>query len=235
MPWSFCPHCGGSLEQQGSAQAPYAPYAQRQAPPAPAAVQQGPYNQVAYWKKLVTAGSTSSPGELVQEAVRQARAWAATAQAAPGGFTSIVHLILDRPATPRGGILLQAVESAGRIGTPTEEKRQQLEGLGYLFNDDGTLFSIDEVPVGLAYQALLYWGGDKQHKRWHMSEPIEVNPSRHGDPCFMDDNMIAFRAKWTDLERLQEALDSLTKTLSVGFSGRPAGNVTMLDLYWKLG
>ena len=83
---------------------------------------------------------------------------------------------------------------------------ERLTQLGYAVDGDGHLVTAGDVPVGPLYQILQYWGGEKQHHRWHLKYPIELNPSRNGDPLFMDQNMVAFEAQWKDTQRMDEAL-----------------------------
>jgi hypothetical protein len=66
--------------------------------------------------------------------------------------------------------------------------------------------------IGLLYRA-------KQHRRWHLLEPVKINASRNGDPFFMDDNMMAFGALWSDAAKSDEAFISLLEMFSSGVRG----------------
>ena len=79
--------------------------------------------------------------------------------------------------------------------------------------------TVDDVPVGQAYKIIDYWGGSQQHKRWHMTSPVELNPSRNGDPFFMDENMIAFGVSWKDGTKVQEAFLGLMNLFADGVNG----------------
>ena len=123
-------------------------------------------------------------------------------------------MFFDRPIVPQGGVLHRAVVSNGQLGMTKE----QLETSGYTFEDDKVKV-VDDVPVGKAYDILQYWGGEKQVRRWHLAQPVMVNASRHGDPLFMDEGMIAFSAVWADGERYEAAMRELFRLFSVGVRG----------------
>lgn len=197
----FCPNCGHDLSQynnQGGV---------RSTPPP------GTYNQTAIWKELVTraqAVEASPPAAeaLVLPQVERIRAWAGNR----AGPVTIIHLVFDRDIVPRGGTLHQITMTEGRAPLDL----QRLETLGYEVRD-GKVVVVDDVPVGPAYSLVNYWGGDRQHKRWHMVKPCEIDPSRNGDPLFMDTNMMAIRVTWRDLDKLDEALFELLEMFTNGF------------------
>lgn len=191
----FCPHCGGDIakymavEERPTAALPMIP------PPTT-----GKYDPVLTWKRLVAeaASRESSPpshNELVE---------AATANIRPGEQKLIVHLAFDRDIVPRGGVLHKAALLEGR----TEMSEERLSQMGYAVHK-GHLVTVDEIPVGPAYQVIDYWGGAKQHRRWHMKYAADVVPSRGGDPFFMDENMIAFGTTWKDTQKMEEAFLTL--------------------------
>jgi hypothetical protein len=131
-----------------------------------------------------------------------------------GETSTIVHLVFDRNIVPEGGILYQAAMLDGKMGSD----ENQLLGLGYGLTD-GKVDMVDEVPVGPAYGILNYWGGESQHHRWHLTEPVTINPSRNGEKFFMDDNMLAFGAKWKDGARVEEGLLELLGLFERGVGG----------------
>lgn len=225
MSFRFCPHCGKELPRPNVATAPAALAAPPPSGPiAPAA----PYDQTAYWRALharVDDGAPPpEPQELVAELERRLPAGILSPQ------PSIVHVLFDRSATPTGGALLQSVLSEGRLGPVGAPER--LEELGYVL-EDGRVRQVGDIPVGRAYVALEYWGGARQHQRWHLAGPVLLDPSRHGDPFFMDERCIAFGATWRDLDRFAEAMASLLETFRTGRDGRPGGNPLLVDVHWS--
>lgn len=106
----------------------------------------------------------------------------------------------------------------------------RLKKLGYAIDSEGHLVIQDDVPVGVLYQAIQYWGGSAQHKRWHMKYPVEVNPSRAGDLYFMDNNIVAFGVDWADTSQMEEAFKNLLDSME-GFKGsEPIGIPLALKL-----
>ena len=198
----FCPYCGGDLAPHlaaaGNAVA---------APATPATG--GKYDQDAIWKGLVTeAASRKATPPAVMSLVTTAMSEIGTPKES---FSTIVHLVFDREIVPRGGVLHKATLLEGR----TEMNLPMLEAMGYAVRD-GHVVLVDEIPVGKAYEVLSYWGGEKQHKRWHLAEPIALNASRSGNPFFMDMAMVAFGAKWRDQAKLSEALMVLCELFITG-------------------
>ena len=219
MDFRFCPHCGKELPQMTI------PAATAPSPPRP--LEPSTYDQTAYWRVLHArvdeGGPPPEPSELVADLVRRAPVRVSSPQ------TSIVHMILDRSAAPAGGALLQGVLSEGRLGPAGSPER--LETMGYVLVD-GRVQQVDGVPVGRGYVALEYWGGARQHKRWHLTDPVALDSSRHGEPLFMDERCLAFGATWRDLDRFAEAMTSLIETFRESFDGRPIGNPLVVDVYW---
>lgn len=220
MSWKFCPHCGGELPPSNSGSSPAVLRDAR------ASARPGSYDQVRHWKDLVAWADKVQGLPTTEELVD--RLELANVQGNMP-LSCIVHLILDRPATPSGGALLQAAVSQGRLGDVTNTEK--LKELGYVI-EAGKVKLVDEVPVGRAWCAIQYWGGDRQHKRWHMTKPAEVNPDRHGDPFFMDDNMVAFGVEWNNLERCHDAFVALIEQFRTGFDGISGGNVRLIDVFW---
>jgi hypothetical protein len=224
MAFRFCPHCGKELPIAPAPLPVSAP--EREPDPSPPATPA--YDQTAYWRALharVDDGARPpDTQELVAEVVRRLPPARSSPQA------SIVHVLLDRPATPAGGALLQSVRSDGRLGPAGTPER--LEQLGYVLQD-GRVRQEGGIPVGRAYIVLEYWGGERQHKRWHLAEPVALDPSRHGDPFFMDERSIAFGARWRDLDRFAEAMTALIETFRNGFDGISVGHPFVVDVYWS--
>jgi hypothetical protein len=198
----FCPNCGHDLSQynnQGSA--------------SPALPVDKPYNQTDLWRGLVARAQAveatpPAPESLVLPVVERVRDWGK----GRASVTTIIHLVFDRDIAPRGGALHQITMSEGRV--PMDAAR--LEMMGYDVRG-GKVVTIDDIPVGPAYSLVNYWGGDRQHKRWHMVKPCEINPSRNGDPLFMDATMMAIRVSWRDLEKIDAALFELLEMFTKGF------------------
>jgi hypothetical protein len=127
---------------------------------------------------------------------------------------TIVHLVFDRSIVPSGGVLSSAVKNLKGGELPIE----RMKAMGYAV-EDGKIATADNSPVGPAYQVIDYWGGGKQHRRWHLASPVELDANRHGDPLFMDENMIAFGATWKDSEKSEEAFLSLMNLFTDGVNG----------------
>ena len=225
MTWRFCPHCGGELPEADRARP--VPPAPRPAPPGEAI---SAYDQTKYWQKLVAEADAiaqaPTPSELVERLMRNR----SSASLAPP-YASIVHIVMDREVTPSGGALLQGVVSEGRLGPAGDLAR--LKGLGYVIEGEKVMH-VDGVPVGQAFLTLQYWGGERQHKRWHMTQAIDLNPSRHGEPFFMDGRLIAFGATWRDLGRFGDAMAELIKILREGVGGVVSlGSPLLVDVFWR--
>lgn len=201
----FCPHCGGNLSNYLAAEGDAAtrmPPANRQ--------EIKSYNQTAIWREIIAEAQTKeasppSPTELVMN----------NPHPADSPSSAIVHLAFDRNVVPDGGILMNAVMTDGRMRADAG----RLEAMGYAFTDEGKVLLVDDLPVGKAYGAIDYWGGQKQYKRWHLDRPVDLDPSRSGDPFFMDENMIAFGAKWKDFEKYEEAIHTLLALFITGVRG----------------
>jgi hypothetical protein len=223
-PYKHCPHCGGELPSVGGDLAP--------APAQPSKItQRSKYNQDAMWKAIVAKGelATRKPPSvlsLVGEAIRVA----APRLKSLSDADSLVHLLFDKPITPQGGLLYTAL-----MGNGNAPPKEILKARGYVLDQDGHVAMDEEAPVGLGFQALQYWGGEKQHRRWHLAEPITINSSRHGDPFFMDSEMVCFGAKWADGEKFEEALSSLLGVFldGVGNDGRPIATPLVLEIVWR--
>lgn len=217
MNWKFCPHCGGALSATTNSSSVAA-----------AATLPQPYDQTRHWKRLLAIATTIGEPPATTALVERIRAGGPDVLVAP--VASIVHIVMDRPVTPAGGAILKGVTSDGRLGPLSDLNR--LHDLGYVIEDD-KVKHIDDVPVGAAFVALQAWGGTRQYRRWHLREPICINASRHGDPFFMDDRLIAFGAVWDDLTRLDEAVGALVERLQTGVDGVTAGRPVLVDIVWR--
>lgn len=200
----FCPHCGGDLT-------PYMAVEQVNSSVA-ARPTGGKYEQDSIWRQLTQdaealKGTPPEAMQIVAAAVDKVR----PAFEGQPPISTIVHLATDRNIQPQGGVLYRATLLDGKV----EYDPDKFKKMGYAVKD-GHLVTVDDVPVSQAYSAITYWGGVKQHYRWHMAEPATVNPSRNGNPFFMDDNMIAFGVKWRDIERMEESLLDLCQLLTEG-------------------
>lgn len=206
----FCPHCGGDLASYmavgGSGQS-------KATARAPVSVQ-SKYDQTRTWKRLIERARETAASPPEMEALGMAAADGLRDHLGGDPVSTIVHLAFDNIVVPQGGML----HRAAILNKHGSHEKDHFAALGYSMKD-GKVELVDSVPVGPAYNILDYWGGGKQHRRWHLAEPIEINPSRHGDPFFMDENMIAFGAKWADAERLEEGLLELLGLLQNGVGG----------------
>ncbi len=222
MLFKFCPHCGQELPASGSPAAPIAKPAAAAPPQVPAA-----YDQTAYWRALHARVDEQAPPTEPSELVTRLLDQLPAAVRAPQ--PSIIHMIFDQPVTPAGGALLQTVMSEGRLGPAGDLER--LRQLGYVFEDE-RVKQVDGVPVGRAYGALDYWGGERQHKRWHLAERIRIDASRHGERFFMDERYLAFGAVWRDLDRFADAMTALIGTFRTGVNGSAIAEPLVVDVYW---
>ncbi len=214
----FCPLCGGNIAaylaaHSGGTHAP-------DATPPPTAKR---YDQVVIWKDLVAVakdraakGSLPTLPDLIEPAVAALLA-ASDPTVNVDGLKTTVHLVFDRQIVPQGGLLHQAMLADGK----TPVRPEQLAAMGYLVLN-GKVVQVDGVPVSPAYGVIEYWGGDKQFKRWHLARPVTQNPSRNGDPLFMDEEMIAFEAVWRDMSKIGEAMHNLLSTFTTGVGGSAA-------------
>lgn len=225
----YCPSCGSDISMYLRAEGSRLP--QIEATPLSVASTQPAsfiYNQTAIWTELVTrakaASSPSSPGDLVDDAVKK---YLHLPRGTDGvNHETIIHMVFDKPIVPRGGLLHQAMRSDGR-SHPTSTA--ELEAMGYLVTND-KIVEINGIPVSAAYGAVSYWGGEKQFRRWHLSGPVQINPSRNGNPLFMDEEMIAFSATWHDLNKMRDAMFALCTTFIEGIDGKPIATPVALEI-----
>ena len=220
----YCPYCGGDIAShlavdKGNSTA---------LAPSLEPVTSGKYDQDVAWRAIIAAvdearAAPPSTSTLVDNAVLglglppEAKA-----------FSTIVHLAFDREIVPRGGVLYKATLLEGR--TPMDTSKRS--AMGYAVKDEKVVL-VNDIPVGKAYGVLQYWGGESQHKRWHLAEPIVVEASRNGTPFFMDTNMIAFGAKWRDAAELSAALLRLCELFITGV--KDSGSIAQpLGLYLHL-
>jgi len=191
----FCPHCGtdltGFLGVAGVTPLPRAP---------------GKYDQTKTWRAILEQANARQ-GDAPDSILLATKLADQIAPMLSSGdpVKTIIHLAFDRKIVPEGGALYMAAMSNGQ-GGPTDLNYFRLRG--YLIEDDKVRVQ-DDVPVGAAYGVLDYWGGAKQHPRWHLACPIQLNASRMGDPFFMDESMVAFGATWKDGARLEAAFMQL--------------------------
>jgi hypothetical protein len=212
----FCPLCGGDvsayLAAEGSTIVPQGSSNQS------VSVQRN-YDQTKTWQELIRRSQaiSANPPDITQLAL------AATTGLKPllekGEVSTIVHIVFDKAIVPQGGALYQAaLMDSPTQPSGTDNSEDRLRSLGYGVKD-GKVEMVDEIPIGPAYGVLEYWGGDRQHRRWHLAAPVELNASRNGDLYFMDENMIAFGAKWSDGERIEEGLLELLGLFESGVGG----------------
>jgi hypothetical protein len=226
MSWKFCPHCGGTLPSDLPAQG---------ALPKPevAVGRAGQYDPARFWKSLlkrVDSWQASHPGTVPGALALAKEAFVGAAPrlaSATEPMRSIVHLAFDRRITPTGSLLTSILSDGRMIDDPIK-----LAAMGYAVRD-GKVLLVDDMPVGSVYPLLQYWGGERQHRRWHLAGPIEVDPHRNGNPLMMDENLVAFGATWQDGERMESALENLVSVLAAGVNDLPgAGDLLGLELAW---
>lgn len=219
----FCPHCGGDLAAFLSASSNTAPKMN--------ATMMAKYDQIKVWRALIerAEATRSEPPEIAALAFdvsRQIKELSSLIKP-DGTLPVIVHLVFDQKIVPDGGALYMAAMSNGKAGP---QDLNYFAARGYLI-EEGRVRVSDDVPVGPAFGALDYWGGEKQHRRWHMAKPITLNASRTGDPFFMDDNMLAFGVTWKDLAKIDEAFIQLFEYMATGVRGsNPVARPVMAEV-----
>lgn len=109
----------------------------------------------------------------------------------------IAHFVFDRNVTPQGN-LYKDLMGLSPLNKATKLSNDQLLARGYIITQDGKIKTVNDIPVGLIYDCLMKWGGPKDYLAWDMKQPIEIDPSRKGNPLFMDDNLLAIRVKFKD-------------------------------------
>lgn len=215
----FCPNCGEDLAQYTST-------------PKTRVIDQPKYDQTKIWKELVALAdshraSPPPPESLVIPITETSR----SAFKEGGPVRSVIHFVFDRPVVPQGGVLQRAALTDGAVSAGPEK----LALSGYLV-EDGKIKMVDDVPIGVAYQVIDYWGGERQYKRWHLSKPVSINPSRHGDPYFMDDNLVAFGATWNDDDKLEDAMLELVGLFVRGIKNNGEIAIPLaLGMFWQGG
>ncbi len=225
MSYKYCPHCGGALPPPMNR--PVGGSAGELPAPIPFFRDPQPvdsYDQTEYWREVVSKAQAVPEGTTVTNL--------------PEGFTkgaTIIHMVFDKSVSPQGGLmkqLIQNVASTQSIQAPRLTPAE-LDAMGYLADAEGKVVLVDDIPVGRIYGILRYWGGEKQHKRWHMASPVIIDPSRKGDPCFIDDNLAAIKVIWKDGERMSEALTVLADQLREGVKdGKGVGAPRLVDVCW---
>ena len=170
----FCPHCGGDLSAYLAAEGPGD--ASTRTPATSSAPKK--YDQTKVWRELVQRAREvgGDPPDISNVALAAADGIRPFFKTTP--LSTIVHIVFDKNVVPQGGILYQAAQFDGRMKNTSD----QLEALGYSM-EDGKVKLVDDMPVGPVYGAIEYWGGEKQHPRWHLVRPVTINPSRNGDGC----------------------------------------------------
>jgi hypothetical protein len=163
-----------------------------------------------YWKKMRDRANLWAAYTPLDRADRAASEY-------PGprkDGSNIVHMMFDKPITPRGGLIhgvVQQLTATQPLELPTYNA-SELGAMGYAVEMDGDkvkIKTVDDVPVGNIWNTLQYWGGGKQHHRWHMEIPIFASPRRNDCPAFMDDNALAFQVWFEDTGKLHDAITNL--------------------------
>lgn len=229
MSYKYCPYCGNQLPPEpdlpryyGDTRGTFAEGVPEEA--IPKLPDDGPikYDQTAYWKELLKHETEIDEG--------------ATRFTYPHGFTkgdTIIHMTFPDPVSPRGGLMSQMVQHLAAGTTPPKHTRKELETMGYMVDKEGKIVLVNDVPVGPIYGVLQYWGGERQHHRWHLAEPIHVDPNRKGNPCFIDEFMVAFKATWKDNKMMTKGVEHLFRLLSEGINKeKPIGTPRIVDICW---
>lgn len=226
----FCPQCGVDLT-------PYLKAAEHRNPRVKPETKQGmpkiesgtPYNQDDIWRSIQSVvearhGEALGKGELVSMA--QIAAEEVHVLVGDGSTDTVVHVAFDRSVSLPGGTILSAVASDRE---PRMTKDRLLRA-GYQLNAEGHVVTDQGSPIPAVYRTVSWWGGDKQYRRWHMSRPVDVRATRNGNPCFIDDNMLAFKASWRDAVKAAEAFETLLNAFQTGVNeqGFIANPVTLL-------
>jgi len=222
MSYKYCPHCGNQLPPPIASGMKYPDYTRPESDLVEGPVQ---YNQTLHWKELVSIAND----------IQQGKSETRFPDSAFSGGDTVIHMIFDNSVSPQGGLMNSLIRSVSAT-QPSMHQRlspEELSAMGYICDEVGKVIMVEDIPVGGIYALLKYWGGEKQYKRWHMSEPVTVNPARKGDPCFIDETMVAVMAKWKDSERVVTAIETLRKILSGGtkdLSG--VGLPRLIDIAW---
>ena len=138
----------------------------------------------------------------------------------------VMHLMFARDIAPVGGLISKAVMSLTATQPPqmpdVSQENLLLRGYSVVGGESGPrIQTVDDVPVGPLWNTLQYWGGEKQHRRWHMSRPISANPHRNNCPAFMDGKMCAVQVWFEDNERIFDALQNLCDACETGINSSP--------------
>lgn len=228
----YCPHCGNDISMYQAAEVGHLPVvtSSMTATLVPAAAPASfVYDQTKIWIDLVAQARVLTAPPVLMELVDNAleRYRKRIALGVHQQLETNVHIVFDKPIVPNGGLLYQAMQADGK----TSPSPASLTALGYLVVD-GKVIEADGFPVSPAYGALNYWGGEKQFKRWHLTGPITINPSRNGNPFFMDEEMMAFGATWRDLEKMKEAMMNLMMAFAQGVTGdaKPIAQPMVLEI-----
>ena len=209
----FCPCCGNDISAYLAAEGRSVVATEPVVPISPAN-----YDQTNVWRELVGKAEKiqATPPQSSQLGMQAAQEVAAALKGTANGESveTIVHLVFDRPIVPSGGVLSTAVTGLGG----GELQLDRMKAMGYAI-EDGKVATSNNSPIGPVYQIIDYWGGEKQHRRWHLAKPVELDASKHGDPLFMDQNMVAFGAVWNDSAKSEEAFLSLMNLFTDGVNG----------------
>ena len=210
----FCPNCGFDLTPHLAIEGNRVPV--NSTLPAVMPTTAEAYDQTEVWKKLMAnalerEATPPSSMELTQRSVQELQALAKLAGGKP--VDTVVHMVFDRNIAPSGGGFTAAV-----LGGKTELNLEQMKAQGYVV-EDGKVATSQDVPIGVGFQVIEYWGGERQAKRWHLAAPVGLSPSRNGDPFFIDERMVAFGALWADLDKAEEAILTLLGLFSEGVGG----------------
>lgn len=138
----------------------------------------------------------------------------------------VMHLMFGKSIAPTGGLINKAVMGLTATQPPqmpdVDVESLRLRGYAVVETEKGPrVQTVADAPVGPLWNTLQYWGGEKQHRRWHMARPVHASPHRNDCPAFMDGKMCAVQVWFEDNERLMEALEWLCSYCISGPNGTP--------------
>jgi hypothetical protein len=217
---SVCPVCKGS----GSVVKPTTPIHDKE----------GVYDQDSIWTEL--ANSTPQDfNKALEIAVQVLTHPAVKACTIPYSF--IVHLLFDKSVTPQGNLILDQI-TRGQLRTGQQQEKlseEHLRARGYSVLPNGDVQTVNDIPVGPFYNTLVEWGVER-HAIHRMDRPIKIDVNRKGNPFFMDNNMVAFGATYSDVDWVKASLELLNIYCTEGVAEKPEfksiGRIVNLKLFF---
>lgn len=223
MSYKYCPHCGEELPPPTRKTSEPVPSYVRPEVSTPKERPTGPivYDQTVRWRELIKEVTEAAPDEQVIQVPNEFN-----------GGPCVVHLIFDSSVSPRGGVIQHMVAMASSTQpSPSPKTPKDLAAMGYLI-DDGKVVLENGVPVGPIWPILTWWGVTN-FKINGLSEPIVASPERKGDPAFIDEEILAFGAKFKNGVDVRMIITLLIAVIQNGEGDlAPAGRVRLADVSW---